>query len=77
MLKPSCHRPVSQAGGGLKHKPDAEQVVDHEVDDVHQVVLARRDGVRRRQKRYGLGWAFAIGGPASACGHGPPSPGTR
>ena len=45
MLKPSCYRPVSQAGGRLKHKPDAEQAVDHEVDDVHQVVLARRGGI--------------------------------
>ncbi len=57
MLKPSCLRPVSQAGGRLKHKPDAEHAVDHEVDDIHQVVLARRGGIRRRQRRYGLCWA--------------------
>ncbi len=57
MLKPSCHRPVSQAGGGLELEPDAEQAVDHEGDDVHQVVLARRSGIRRRQRRYGLGRA--------------------
>jgi hypothetical protein len=57
MLKPSCYRPVSQAGGRLKHKPDAEHAVDHEVDDIHQVVLARRGGIRRRQRRYGLCWA--------------------
>ena len=39
MLKPSCHWPVSQAGGGLEHEPDPEQAVDHEGNDVHQVVV--------------------------------------
>ena len=57
MLKLSCHWPVSQAGGGLEHEPDPEQAVDREGDDVHQVVLARRGGIRRRQRRYGPGRA--------------------
>ena len=56
MLKLSCHWPVSQVGGGLEHEPDPEQAVDHEGDDIHQVVLARR-GIPRRQRRYGPGRA--------------------